>query len=46
VRQVLAAGGPPLPRSVRRELARLLLAAGTDRAAGGRTARQADGGSP
>jgi hypothetical protein len=41
VREALAAGRPALPHSVRRELARLLLDGGRDRAVGGRTARHA-----
>ncbi|MEO6597254.1 MAG: hypothetical protein ABIP94_21130 [Planctomycetota bacterium] len=38
VREMLAAGRPQLPRSVRQELARLLLADDPDRAARARTA--------
>jgi hypothetical protein len=38
VREALAAGRPALPPSVRRELARLLLDGGCNRAVGGRTA--------
>jgi alpha-beta hydrolase superfamily lysophospholipase len=45
VREALAAGRPALPRSVRRELARLLLDGGRDRAVGGHTARHAGEGS-
>jgi hypothetical protein len=46
VREMLAARGPQLPRSVRRELARLLLNDELDRAAGARAGRHGGEGSP